>query len=136
MESKDHLSASESLPGAVGLARAIQALRDELTEAISQAPPRGVRFGLGSIEVTVEAAVTKNFGGNIGIKWWLLDAGGEVSREKVVTQTLKLTLDPVLVQENPGTHQVEVVDVLVSDLDESSPFDGGAEPSTPPTEPE
>ncbi|MCM3487546.1 hypothetical protein M3684_17970 [Kocuria rosea] len=136
MGSKDGTGASEGLPGAVELAGAIQALRDELTEAISQAPPRGVRFGVGPIELTVEAAVTKNLGGNLGIKWWLLDAGGNASRETMVTQTLTLTLEPVLVRENPDTHQIEVVDVLVSDTDKPVQSSGSETPSTPPAEPE
>ena len=136
MGSVDDLNASEGLPGGVELAEAIRALRDELTKAISKAPPRGVRFGLGPIELAVEAAVTKNFGGNLGIKWWLLEAGGEASLEKVVTQTLKLTLDPVLVRENPETHQVEVVDALVSDTDKSVSTSESGKPSTPLAEPE
>jgi hypothetical protein len=136
MGPRDESGASKGLPGAVDLAGAIQALRDEPTEAISKAPSSGVRFGLGSIELTVEAAVTKNFGGSLGIEWWLLDAGGEASREKAVTQTLKLTLNPVLVRENPDTHQVEVVDVLISDTDNPVQSPQSGEPSTPPAEPE
>jgi hypothetical protein len=40
-------------------------------------------------------AVTWTGKGTTGISWWLLELGGEVSREKAVTQTIKLTLDPV-----------------------------------------
>lgn len=127
---------SEGVAGRVGLAEAIQALRAELTQAISQAPGRGVRFGLGPIELTVEAAVTTNVGGKAGIRWWLIDAGGEVSREAVTTQTLKLTLDPVLVQENPEDHKLEVADILVTDTDTPDTSTDSAEPYSPLAEPE
>jgi len=36
----------------------------------------------------------------VGIKWWLLTASGEVSRDRAVTQTIKLTLDSVTLDPN------------------------------------
>lgn len=102
--------------GGVGLAEAIEALRAELTEAMSAGSEEGLRFRPGPVEVTVEAALTKGFGGKAGIKWWLLEAGGEASRESVVTQTLKLTLQPVLV--NPHG---DIVDILIEGADDSRP---------------
>ena len=47
------------------------------------------------VEVTLHAAVTWTGKGTAGVKWWLLDLGAEVTRETVVSQTIKLTLDPV-----------------------------------------
>lgn len=57
--------------------------------------------------------------GHCGHKWWLLEAGGEVSREKAVTQTIKLTLDPVTLDA-----QGNVVSVLIDDEDTESPGGG------------
>ena len=102
------------LPGGVGLAEAIEALRIELVQALAGAPVGGVRFRSGPVELTVEAALTKNFGGKAGIKWWLIEAGGESSRESVVTQTLKITLQPVLVNARG-----EAVDLIIEDEDDS-----------------
>lgn len=106
------------LPGGVGLAEAIQALRAELTQAMENAPDQGVRFRPGPVELTVEAALTKNFGGKAGIKWWLIEAGGEASRESAVTQTLKITLQPILLNARG-----EAVDLIIADEDDS-PMDG------------
>lgn len=102
------------LPGGVRLADAIEALRTELVQAMTTAPAEGVRFRPGPVELTVEAALTKNFGGEAGIKWWLIEAGGEASRESMVTQTLTITLEPVLLNARG-----EAVDLIISDRDDS-----------------
>jgi hypothetical protein len=74
------------------------------------------------VELTLEVAVTWTRTGTAGIKWWLLEAGGEVSREKAVTQTIKLTLDPVTLDA-----QGNVVSVFIDDEDTTdTPDDGGA----------
>jgi hypothetical protein len=103
-----------ALPGGVRLAEAIEALRAELVQAMASAPVEGVRFRPGPVELTVEAALTKNVGGKAGIKWWLIDAGGEASRGSVVTQTLTISLQPVLINARG-----EAVDLIISDEDTS-----------------
>lgn len=108
------------LPGGVRLAEAIEALRAELTEAMENAPDHRVRFRPGPVELTVEAALTKNFGGKAGIKWWLIEAGGEASRGSVVTQTLKITLQPVLLDS-----QGKIIDALVSGAEGCPGTDSG-----------
>lgn len=84
-----------ALVGGVPLAAAIQALRAELMQTWTDAQDQSLRFKVAPVELTLESAVTWTGKGTAGIKWWLLQAGGEVSREKAVTQTIKLTLDPV-----------------------------------------
>ena len=75
----------ESAPaGAVPLAAAIAALRAELTQAWTDAQNQQLRFRLKPVELTVEAAVTWTGKGATGINWWVLELGGEVSREKAV----------------------------------------------------
>lgn len=117
--------APKELIGKVKLAKAIDALREELTQAIAEAPGRGVRFGLGPIELTVEAAITLTGGANAKINWWLIEAGTDISRESVTTQTLKLTLEPILVRDSPETGKAEVVDFLISDVDKPVQTTGG-----------
>ena len=52
------------------------------------------------------------------MKWWLIEAGAELSREKVATQTVKLTLEPAMFDENG--QQVELL-IDTADTDEDSP---------------
>lgn len=112
---------SNGLPGGVGLAEAIEALRSELTQAMIMGVGQGLRFTPGPVELTVEAAVTKNFGGKAGIKWWLVEAGTDASRQSVVTQSLKISLQPVVVDSHG-----KIVDALISGQE--------ASPGKPPRE--
>ena len=58
-----------------------------------------------------------------GVKWWLIDAGGELAREKVATQTVKLTLKPALFDEN-GNEVELLIDAAEEDEDLSTRDDG------------
>lgn len=104
----------------VGLADAVGGLRAELTDAIDRraaAGDRGVQFGLGPIELTVQAALTKQ--GEAGVKWNVLTAGGKVGSES--TQTLKLVLAPVW-KKADGT---VVEGVRIGDLEPKAPTGSG-----------
>lgn len=74
----------------VGLAAAIEALRAELTDAMDRGKDAPMQFGMEPIELTVQAAVTKEANGKIG--WSVFGLGG--SYESAATQTLKLRLTP------------------------------------------
>lgn len=75
----------------VGLADSIDALRDQLTEAIARGSGHGMFFQLSPIELTLQVVVTKDINGKIG--WSLLGAGA--SYAAATTQSLKLTLTPL-----------------------------------------
>jgi hypothetical protein len=98
--------------GLVNLADAIGALRDELIRAWSSAQQQRLRFRPGPVELTVQVAVTNTGSGRAGVRWWLVEVGGEVARESVTSQTLRLTLDPVIYDD-----QGQPIDVLISDAD-------------------
>jgi hypothetical protein len=82
----------------IGLADAIEALRDELTTAIARGEDKPMRFALEPIELTVQAVVTKDASGKIG--WNMLGVGGKY--ETARTQTVILKLSP-LWQAKDGT---------------------------------
>jgi hypothetical protein len=60
-----------------------------------------------------------------GVKWWLIEAGGELAREKAATQTVKLTLEPALFDENG--HQVELLIDAADHAEDSLAGDDGGE---------
>lgn len=74
----------------VGLADAIEALRQELIKATAAGDGQDLRFGLEPLELTLEVAVTT--GGEAGIGWHVLKFGAK--REFEHTQTLTLRLTP------------------------------------------
>jgi hypothetical protein len=76
----------------VELSDAIEALRAELATAIDRGAAHQIRFQVQPVELTLQAVVTKDANGRIG--WGALGVGARY--ESAVTQTLKLTLKPVL----------------------------------------
>ena len=120
------------LVGGVWLSAAIGALRDELMQAVwagqfayqLNGQPRTLRFRPAPIEVTLQVAVTSTGAARAGVKFWVIEAGGELSREKVATQTVKLTLEPAMFDESG--RQVELL-IDTADTEGGSPVSGGEE---------
>jgi hypothetical protein len=120
--------------GAVPLSAAIAALRNELMHAVwaSRFPyevdgrQRWLRFKSSAVEMTLQVAVTSTGSAKAGVKWWLIEAGGQWSREKVTTQTVKLTLEPILFDDKGN--QVELLIDTGDDAGSSlAGADGGEE---------
>jgi len=116
--------------GAVPLSAAIGALRDELMYAVWAAQfayeldgkQRWLRFKPAAVELTLQLAVTTKGTAKAGVKWWLIEAGGELAREKAETQTVKLSLEPVLLDEN--RNEVELLIDTADDMGDLSTGDG------------
>ena len=93
--------------GAAPLSAAIAALRDELMHAFWAGQftydvggqQRTLRFKPAPVELTLQVAVTWGGRAEAGVQWWLISAGGELSRQSVTTQTLKLSLEPQMFDE-------------------------------------
>ena len=82
------------------LSAALAALRDELTQAWWDARRQSLRFRPSPVELTLQTAVTSAGKGKAGVRWWLIELGGEISRESAVTQTVKMSLEPVMFGED------------------------------------
>jgi hypothetical protein len=90
----------------VPVAAAIEALRSELEAALTVAQDKELRFEATAIELTLQAAVTMTGGAHAGVKWWLIDAGVEGSRESATTQTITLSLTPKVITADGTTGPV------------------------------
>jgi len=108
-------SGTAGADGWVGLAEAIAALRDDLSEAWWDGQNARVRFEVEPVELTLQVGVTGSTEGNAGIKWHVLAIGGKKSHEATSAQTLKLKLKPVIL----GDDGTPAGDQLVSGLDDS-----------------
>ncbi|MFF0515508.1 trypco2 family protein [Streptomyces sp. NPDC004250] len=84
---------SEDLEG-VELAKAVQSLRDELLEAAARGAGQAVRFAVDSIELEFSVELRNDIAGKAGVKAWVITAGTDVSRGRVDTHRVKLTLSP------------------------------------------
>lgn len=101
--------------GTVPLSAAIGALRDELARAWWDGRDRSVRFKPSPVELTLQVGVTSAGAGSFGVKWWLIELGGELSRQSVVTQIVKVTLEPKMFDESTG----EPLEFLIDAADKS-----------------
>jgi hypothetical protein len=87
---------ASSPDGGVPLGDAIAALRSELARAWWDGRHAQLRFKVAPVELTLEVAVTRSASAKAGVRWWLLEAAAEGGLGSHVTQTVKLTLEPVV----------------------------------------
>jgi hypothetical protein len=81
-------------PHGIPLATAISALREELSKAIAQGDRSALRFEATTVELTLQTTVSWSGDAHAGIRWWLIEAGGKLSRESEAVQTVVLHLTP------------------------------------------
>jgi hypothetical protein len=80
----------------MGLAAALEGLREELESAWEKGADKAIRFRVGEVTLTLEAVARRDVEGSGKIRWWLVEAGGGVTAGKETTQTLVLKLTPGL----------------------------------------
>ncbi|MFE6864505.1 trypco2 family protein [Nocardia sp. NPDC057668] len=80
----------------IELADFIQDLRKELSQAIATGSGQDLRFELGPIELETSVAVTREAGGGGKIRFLVVDADAQGKLGDAKTQTVRLTLNPVL----------------------------------------
>jgi Trypsin-co-occurring domain 2 len=79
----------------VGLAEAIKALRTELGQAMAEGSGQDIHFRLGPIEMEFQLEIENKFGGEAGIKFWVVTVGGSGSHTRGRTHRVALSLVPV-----------------------------------------
>jgi Trypsin-co-occurring domain 2 len=92
----------------IPLSDAIRALRRELVEAVKEGKDQEVKFALGPIELELQVEVSSTGGGEAGIKFWVLSLGGKGERSSGRTQTVRISLTPVLGSEADGDRPLVV----------------------------
>jgi Trypsin-co-occurring domain 2 len=85
----------------IGLTEAIEALRQELTAAIAAASAKELRFKVGEVSMEFEVGIERVTTGKGGIRFWVLEVGGERSVSTVRTHRLTVPLTPVGGDGNP-----------------------------------
>ena len=99
------------LDTSVPLADAIKSLRAELTEAMTQGADEDLRFRLGPVELEFHFNVSREYGGDGGIKFWVVSLGAKASRGSSTAHMIKLILNPVVIDKETGTE----IDAVISD---------------------
>jgi hypothetical protein len=80
--------------GRIPLAAAVEGIRRELEEAMVAASGKSLRFAVEGVEMSfvVEAHTDESARG--GVRFWVLEAGAEVSGGRSQTQTVTVRLEP------------------------------------------
>jgi hypothetical protein len=86
----------------IPLAGAIRALRRELVAAVQEGQDEQVRFALGAIELELHVEISREAGGEGGVKFWVVSLGAKGTRASGTTHTVRLSLSPVVASGVPG----------------------------------
>ncbi|MET0495150.1 MAG: trypco2 family protein [Actinoplanes sp.] len=79
----------------MGLAVALEALRDELESAWKSGQHQDVRLRASEVTLTLETVARLDKDGSGKVRWYVVEAGGGVKSGSERTQTLTLTLTPM-----------------------------------------
>jgi hypothetical protein len=79
----------------IPLAKAIQDLRSELSQAMREGEGESLRFRPESIELELGIEATCEAGGEVKAKFWVVEAGVEGKGSRSTTHKLTLKLHPV-----------------------------------------
>lgn len=80
----------------VGLAAVLEGLRDELEEAWRTGQDRAVRFQATEVMLTLQTVARQEKDGSGKIRWYVVEVGGGVKSGDEQTQTLVITLTPLM----------------------------------------
>jgi hypothetical protein len=95
-------------PELLGLSAALEGLREELESVWEQSADKVIRFRVSEVTLTLEAVARRDVKGSGKIRWWLVEAGGDVSAGTEATQTLVLTLTPSLYDAQGNSSPLDV----------------------------
>ncbi|MGH3805877.1 MAG: trypco2 family protein [Pseudonocardiaceae bacterium] len=78
----------------VELAQVIGQLRQELSAAMREGEGEDLRFELGTVELELTVAVSREAGPNAKVRFWVIELGADATVSSQATQRITLTLDP------------------------------------------
>ena len=91
----------EKLMEQIGLAEMLVELRRELLDAQRQAAEEKLQFKLDDIEIELKVGTTQKTTGQVGMKFWVVDASMDGSVEAQKLHTIKLKMKPLTAGEGP-----------------------------------
>jgi hypothetical protein len=80
---------------AAGLAETIRALRSELISAMESGEDERLHFQLGPVQLEVTLAITREGGGDAGVRFGVVSFGAKGDLKDAATHHLTLSLQPV-----------------------------------------
>jgi hypothetical protein len=74
----------------VGLAAALEGLRDDLETAWAKGADRPIRFQVSEVTLTLEAVARHEAEGGGKVRWWVVEGGGGMKRSTDTSQDTSL----------------------------------------------
>lgn len=78
--------------GTVGLKETVAALRAELAEAVEAGAEADIQFPVDSVQLAFQVGVTASEQAQGGLKFWVVELGGEAGWARESVQTVTVTL--------------------------------------------
>jgi Trypsin-co-occurring domain 2 len=94
--------------GLVGLAAALEVLREELEDAWNAGEGQRIRFRVSDLTLTMQVVASREHEGGGKLRWYLLEAGGSTTATRETTQTLVLTVTPGTYDDNGKLEPIDV----------------------------
>jgi Trypsin-co-occurring domain 2 len=91
-----------------GLAETIKALRAELTTAMESGEHEALRFQVGSVELEVTLAITREGGVDGGVRFGVISFGAKGGLSDEATNRLSLSLQPVVAAGDGRSRPAEI----------------------------
>ena len=78
----------------IGLAETIDALRGELSEAMSRGAGQRIQFPLGQVQLEFHAGVKRDVEAKGGLRFWVIELGAGENHATESIQRVTVTLEP------------------------------------------
>lgn len=92
----------------VGLAAALEGLREDLEMAWAKGADRVIRFRVSEVTLTLETVARRETEGGGKVRWWVVEGGAGMKRGTDKTQTLVLKLTPGIYDERGESGPLDV----------------------------
>ena len=86
----------------------IRSLREELSKAQEEGKDSDFKFSFDSVELELSVVISTTTGGQAGVKFWVVEAGGDYQKENSYTHKFKLLLKPGSKTSSLLTNQTEM----------------------------
>lgn len=83
----------------IGLTETIEALRAELSNAMTAGTNQAIQFPVGSLQLEFHVGVTKDVNAKAGVNFWVVELGAEGSYTHESIQKVVVTLEPPIDRE-------------------------------------
>jgi hypothetical protein len=91
-----------------GLSETIRALRIELIDAMKTGQDESLHFQLGPVQLEITLAITREGGGDAGIRFGVVSFGAKGKLSDATTHQLSLSLQPVVKDASGQTSHAEI----------------------------